>query len=328
MNTSESTHADGFCNEIWNSTDINESCNCSLQDSVKVIGATDMQAVCVPNMSVFDANYAYIPIGPFYYNKRLKLVIREYQDEYTSSFDTFEFTFLQFGFYGNYLKAVEGSSYSAALPLGPLAYVPEVVLTPYLCPDPCGIETNNTQVTIKNPANSTYSLSLRVYNTSYITSFTLATYLPQDLQLNSYPDIYYPISVVCIPIYLVDTIYPNVSLHQFNTTEGIIDIQDSIYLYVPLTSRKNVSLGVKNIGGASANLSIVLNTNHDPVIDPIPVLYGWVGCYIAYNVTATDQDMDILSFNSTLLVYQNTLAFESNQIGVINETISVTVLYT
>lgn len=114
----------------------------------------------------------------------MKFSLREYFDIYKNSYNSIEFTYLEYGLYGDYLKAIKGSSYSAELPLGNLKYEADVYLSTFMCDIGCNVSIDGIRITINFPSTNRYYLLLTAYDTQYLTSFVLDIYEPGLLSVN------------------------------------------------------------------------------------------------------------------------------------------------
>lgn len=281
-----------------------------------------MYAVCIPDSEMLQNGELIIPMSPVYYNKRLKFRLHEFSDEYFNSFDSLEFTYLEYGFYGDYLTFVIGNDYSAELPLGELKYFTDVSVTAYMCADPCNLIISGTRITIVDPSSESYCMELIAYAQPYVSCFVLTGQVAGDFSITITPDLFHAVSVVVLPIAIVDSLYSDIEMHTFSSNFGVIH---SATLYLPLGSRQEIVINSINIGGSTAEFSVWVNTNQSPVISEIPTLVGWVGCYIIYSIIVTDLDSDIISYSGDFTYDKNTIIYSADAIGEFIKLVSVTV---
>ena len=292
-----------------------------------IISAINLYAVCIPDYSMMQNGSIIIPMDSIYYNQRLQFSLREYLDIFFSSFNSIEFTYLEYGLYGDYLYAINGHEYSTELPLDQLKYLTDVSLSIYSCQDPCSMTINNTKITISSPSNRTNCLQLIAYKNSYISCFSLILTTQGSLSISFEPSLFYPISVVPLQIQWDDSLYSDLLMHQFTTNIGIIDITDIPTLYIPLINRTEVAVTIKTIGGYNTTYTAKIITNNSPVIQLIPNLTGWIDCFVIYNIIATDSDNDSLIYTSDYPIEGNTIVFYGFSIGEFPGIVTVSVRF-
>jgi hypothetical protein len=269
------------------------------------ISVSGLAAVCLSGTYQLANNQLSLTLNNASYNKRLQFKFIRQFDLYFSAFDVLEFNIIQFGPLQSQLFAVGNQTYQLILDLGALEYQTNPVLSSYNCSD-CGLIVQNKVITISNPDEITYFISLEAFNELFLASFSLTLVKSSGFSISLVTKKYYSVSVVEVPIVIVDQLYADFNAHYCTSSVGIIE---NGVLYVALTKRTSVTVQCTSIAGFKNSTTSVLIINTPPIIAPIPVLTAWKNTVISYNITATDAENDPTILTSPDFIITSTVLY-------------------
>lgn len=295
----EFTCLDNFCLEPFQPSYTHSSIGFSPQSISQSFTFTNFYPVCIPDSSLFSNDILNINFNETYLNRPLSFIFHSSSDHYRSSFDTYNLTLLQFGFYGEYLKAISDLNYSAKLPIGELEYLTDVQLKFLSCDLSHEIYIDGLVVTIPKAKSLNCSLELTAFDEKFETFFILETINDCNLEVICDTENVYDISIVQAKIVIIDDLYANYNFHEIISDFGLVDVkEDEAILYVPLIGRTNVKVDVVNIGGKTASCTPIFYTNILPEYTSLESIECWKGTNIFYKLNYYDENQDEVIFTS------------------------------
>ena len=288
----------------------------SSNEKEKVFDLNDWKPACFPEDSEISNGTLIVNIENVSIGKRKIVKLIKNNDLYFSSYDEEKFLFMKFGVFNGYLKAIQGQTYKATILVGDFWLWSQGLVISSGCGDLCSLTVSGNQLTIQNPQISEYSLKLSVLNQTYYYNFNLEFIESNNFSLSINLSTIYPVSTQVLIIEFNDDNYPLADMHYCQTNKGIIYINDSIFLFLPVAERILLEVNCTNIGGNQFYIRENVFINNDPVLSYNEKVKAWQSYLILLSLDVTDLDNDlVVIFSDIWDVNGSVISYTADSIG-------------